>query len=141
MTIKTRKRKKAARIEWKIPSMVIAVAKALAKADGQIDFDTLPEMLKYQFTKSAVAALKAMRDPTPEIVEYAGMVEVGSAWVADMGRGYKEGVTFPLGIALLDTGCRDIDAAVLGLWREMIDYSLNDTPEKQRERQAEDIPF
>jgi hypothetical protein len=37
----------------------VYVAQAIAKADGQIDWDSLPELMKHEFTRYAAAAIKA----------------------------------------------------------------------------------
>jgi hypothetical protein len=47
------------------------VARAIAKADGQINFKTLPEILKFAYTLQARAAIEAMREPSRDMIERA----------------------------------------------------------------------
>lgn len=129
--------------EVRIPPMVSRVAAAIVRESRKPSVGlSNPQAL-------ARAAMRAMRSPTKEVVDWAGMAEIGSAWVCNYGRGKKfdEPVTFPLAIALIDTGCREPAKAILQAWREMIDAALEAKPyhaplKKTKRRHADDdIPF
>lgn len=80
----------------------------------------------WQAEQDARAALLALREPTKEMVEWASMAEVGSVWEADFGKGHNEEVKWPIGVALLDTGIRNIDAALIDAWKSMVDVALGE---------------
>lgn len=119
--------------------MVERVARALAHEDhpcwslvAEVMADTTPDLgdgisPREHYMLRARAAIAAMREPTEAVRQWVGMAEVGSVWVADFGNGRDEPVTFPIAVALMNTGIRDIDAALLDAWRNMIDAALKDT--------------
>lgn len=128
----------------RVPPMVARVAAAIVRESRK------PSVGLSNPNALARAAMMAMRKPTKNVVLWAQMAEVGSAWVCSYGvPGKAEPVTFPLGIALADTGCRDIGDAILRAWREMLDAALEakpyHLPEKKTKRRAsrldDDVPF
>lgn len=51
------------------PKLVEEVARAIAKADGKIAWSSLPEMMKYEFSVYAQAAIRVCMERAAEIVD------------------------------------------------------------------------
>lgn len=61
------------------------------------------------------------REPTEAMIEAGYMTDMNTAWQSDNGNG--RGVqteTVPIGIALLDTGMREIKEGIKAMYREII---------------------
>lgn len=108
-----------------MPKMIESMAQAMCEDNGSrwaSAFDNTRNMWR----RAAIAGLKAAREPTASMTHEAMMVEIASAYTADMGNGTQEPVTFPLGVALMDTGCREVKACLADLWRNMIDTATRE---------------
>lgn len=69
------------------------------------------------------AVIAALREPTAAMVQAGAMAEIAENWLSVEGAEIIPRKS-PIGLALADAGCIDIDAGIAAMWRAMNDAAL-----------------